>query len=145
MGIELAFLFLMRHAGRLDEIKKHLIASVREMTLAFASSFDIINEAAAKNNLDATFPLAESLFKKADFLIRYACEKLPAPASQTEALKNEVLRSILTVLDEESSRLAASPHAEALVQARALKALKCSLAKKLGADFPESEPVVKAG
>lgn len=130
---QLALIFILKNMGRVDDVKKHLIASLREMTLAVASSFEIINQTASEHNLGAKFPLAEILIKKADAILHYACAKIPAP-DEAARLKAEVLNSVIDILDEESTKLKNNPGPSSALQREALVSIRKALAKRLQGD-----------
>lgn len=130
---QIALLFILKNMGRVDEVKKHLIASLRELTLAMGSSLAIVNQTASEHGLNRKFPLAEVLIKKADTLLQYASAMLPAP-DEADRLKVEVLSSVIAILDEESARLAKHPTPSSELQREALSSIRKALAKRLARD-----------
>jgi hypothetical protein len=127
---QLALIFILKNMGRVEDVKKHLVASLREMTLAMASSLAIINQTATEHNLVGRFPLADTLIKKIDVLLQYACSLMPAP-NESARLKAEVLGSVIDILDEESTRLKRLPDASSAIQRKALLSLRKALANRL--------------
>lgn len=130
---QIALLFILKNMGRVEDVKKHLIASLRELTLAMGSSLAIVNQTASEHGLNRKFPLAETLIKKADSLLQFASEMFPTP-DEAARLKSEVLSSVIAILDEESARLADHPAPSSELQREALASIRKALAKRLARD-----------
>jgi hypothetical protein len=119
----LGLMFFINYFNQIDSVKKHLTNSLRELLLAMSSTLDIVQQTAERNRVFNRIDIAAMPIKRIDALLQFAVQRLaatPAPATpDTRRLKEHVVESIISVIDEEidslSSRL--SPRNQLKIEA----------------------------
>lgn len=137
MSLEkLGLTLLLKSMGRYDDIKSHLAISLREFMLALSSTLEVINQTAQEIQIADKAPLVDMILKKADLIVRYSLENLPRAINEhgeldLSALKQEVLESVITIIEEERDTLRQTRGKGAQVQIDALDAIQHAFLRRL--------------
>lgn len=131
MSLEnLGLLLFIKYVRQIDAIKKHMMGSFREFVLALSASFDIINGAAKSIPFFNQMESLGTVLKKIDGVIKYAVSELNKQSNHAqetqlqERLKEQVLESILSIIDDEISSLEGKKTKNSILKKQALESIK---------------------
>ncbi len=106
MNIEkLGLLLFIKYVRQFELVKEHLANSLKELLLAASSTLNITTQIAGANPFYKFMPLMDATFKRLNALLAYSVKQLEGPPQNTgakhEELRQNIIESIVGVLDEE--------------------------------------------
>lgn len=111
MNLEkLGLILFIKYMRQFDQVKRHLLSSVRELLLAMSATLQITNQITNDNFVLSRLGPVETTFKKIDTVLNYSIEQIGGGNENSEPqndrhLKNNIVESIISVIDEEIEKL----------------------------------------
>jgi len=140
MNLEkLGLILFIKYMRQFEVVKHHLVSSIRELLLAMSSTLELTNQITTDNFLLRRFSPLEATFKKIDSILNYSIEQLEIKkeadnSDQTINLKDNIVESIITVIDEEIDKLSDSKSLNKDLKVEALFTVKDVLKQHINND-----------
>lgn len=137
MNLEkLGLLLFIKYMRQFDQVKSHLLASARELLMAFSATLQVTNQITTDNFFFKKMGTVDSTFKKIDSILQYSIVQLGSSdqsenQEQASKLKNNVVESIIEVIEEEIDRINETSNENRELKIEALLTVKSVLCQHL--------------
>lgn len=110
MSLEkIGLLFLLNYFNQLNTVKSHLFLAAKEVLEAVRASTDIVAESATKTVVGSKLEFIAPILAQVQSVLAYGIHKMETagagggalPPASSYKLKNQVLESIISAIDEE--------------------------------------------
>ncbi|EKD52515.1 MAG: hypothetical protein ACD_62C00002G0007 [uncultured bacterium] len=149
MNLEkLGILVLLKQLHHLDGIKKHVLASVREMLLATSESIELTNRVAEETPILQKWQGLEPLLSTIDSVIRFSVRQLSLgdplaeQDNREDKMRAEIVTSIIQALDEEIESVGGRADSNRQLKIDALMAVRNVLVKQSRPKSAEADNVI---
>lgn len=149
MNLEkLGLILFIKYLRQFEGVKKHLLASLRELLMAMSSTLSISNQITSDNFILGRIHTLETTFRKIDSALNYSIKQLetkPSPATEpNNHLKDNIVESIVSVINEEIEKIAESSSINKDLKIEALDTVKKVLNNHLnGNDEPYFDDIIE--
>lgn len=149
MNLEkLGLILFIKYLKQLESVKSHLMAAIRELLLAISSTLKLSSQMTSDHFLLKHFSPLEKSLHKIDHVLRFAVEQLKEDSlsESTESqshLKENIVESIVSVIDEEIKNISLSSSQNQKLKIEALNTVKTVLYNHLNPLNHPSEDIIE--
>lgn len=133
---KLGLLLFIKYVKQFDAVKQHLASSLRELLCAMSSTLEITDDMTRKGPLLKNATFLRSIFNRIEAILDHSIVSLESHTNQEghlneSALKEQILESIIAVIDDEIDTITESAATNKSLKVEALDTVKTVLENQI--------------